>query len=641
MTTSLFFYQTLYQSSAADTERGRFGCSGPNCSAVSKPYNRSSSANSDNFLKTFEKISNANNLKRQSQSVDEEKHFSLIPNTPNEKTDEDTSIIADTHNFDIPLPAERQVKNQNIEKHTLSMVSVLTEMITQLEKLGVSGLNGETDTSFHSNEIPGSTEGLAELKMHIDQLLKIHHGTSTDTKTLLAQLYHWVVNNQANTQGYFRVESFLSSFSNSGPNELDGLNQFVDKIALGQELESITFTEQPIKDDSSENSPETYRSIESILTVVRRLKDEMTIFERTGLAASTKPNERIPLTISSGSLSNSVSTLLNLPDTQPPTAVKTAFDGFKELSSGQEQRLANNKARDANLILESSSLSKMADDAQLAKVSTREGITAVERSRMEVLDIESLHGKKIIKVAQTTPATESAQRFGSESSPISGGSAEASLVSKMIHDTQIAKENQMRVVDSMIDETVGKVRVNAGSSDSGLPGSQHQLTEKTFELTSLSRQANLDQDGLRTQTLDQIVRKAAVYMRNGQHEARIELRPEFLGHVRMQVTTENHQVTVKILTEFGFVKEMVENNIHQLKAELQQQGLQVDKLEVAVSNDSDENKHSHGKSGQAKTRQHGGAHTDSGNEEKEASERQQAGDAGRMNSDELTVDYFV
>lgn len=75
-------------------------------------------------------------------------------------------------------------------------------------------------------------------------------------------------------------------------------------------------------------------------------------------------------------------------------------------------------------------------------------------------------------------------------------------------------------------------------------------------------------------------------IKDGQQEARIDLKPDFLGHVRMQIITENQQVTVKILTEFGFVKDMIENNIQQLKADLQQQGLEVDKLDVSVSRDA-------------------------------------------------------
>jgi flagellar hook-length control protein FliK len=128
-------------------------------------------------------------------------------------------------------------------------------------------------------------------------------------------------------------------------------------------------------------------------------------------------------------------------------------------------------------------------------------------------------------------------------------------------------------------------------------------------------------------------------VRNGQHEAKIDLKPEFLGHVRMQVTTENHQVTVKILTEFGFVKDMVENNIHQLKSDLQQQGLMVDKLEVAISNGTDEYRHPHEKSRQAKDRQRGTAQINPVSQEGEIPEQAMVtglGDDGKM-----TVDYFA
>ena len=41
------------------------------------------------------------------------------------------------------------------------------------------------------------------------------------------------------------------------------------------------------------------------------------------------------------------------------------------------------------------------------------------------------------------------------------------------------------------------------------------------------------------------------------------------------------------------VRDMIENNAHQLKADMQQQGLDVDKLEVSVSRDSDESGKNH------------------------------------------------
>ncbi len=54
----------------------------------------------------------------------------------------------------------------------------------------------------------------------------------------------------------------------------------------------------------------------------------------------------------------------------------------------------------------------------------------------------------------------------------------------------------------------------------------------------------------------------------------------------MKITTENHLVTVRILTELPVVKEMIENNISQLKTDLQSHGLEIDKLDVSVANDS-------------------------------------------------------
>ena len=90
---------------------------------------------------------------------------------------------------------------------------------------------------------------------------------------------------------------------------------------------------------------------------------------------------------------------------------------------------------------------------------------------------------------------------------------------------------------------------------------------------------------VKTDVFDQIVQRAAVHVKNDQGEIRIDLKPDFLGHVRLQIVTDNQQVTVRILTELPMVRDMIESNIHQLKSDLQQQGLQVERVEVAVADD--------------------------------------------------------
>jgi flagellar hook-length control protein FliK len=90
---------------------------------------------------------------------------------------------------------------------------------------------------------------------------------------------------------------------------------------------------------------------------------------------------------------------------------------------------------------------------------------------------------------------------------------------------------------------------------------------------------------VRAGVFEQIVQRVAVQVKNDTGEVRIELKPEFLGHVRMQITSENRQFTVRIQTELPAVRDMIESGLQQLKADLQQQGLQVERLEVAVSAD--------------------------------------------------------
>jgi len=217
---------------------------------------------------------------------------------------------------------------------------------------------------------------------------------------------------------------------------------------------------------------------------------------------------------------------------------------------------------------------------------------------------------------------------------------ESSPVSKMIQDAQLAKENHMKMNAAMIDELGEKVtKVDAATNDNGLLNSQNQSTEKAFESTSFSKQTEVGHDNLRTQTLDQIVKRAVIHLKNGQHEAKIDLKPDFLGHVRMQVTTADQQVTVKILTELSIVKDMIENNIHQLKADLQQQGLNVDKLEVSVSHDSDKYGDTNQNADRAKDRLR---NIDPKNPENPTIETPtQAGNFGLRTAGGSTVDYFA
>ncbi|MBC2711749.1 MAG: flagellar hook-length control protein FliK [Desulfosarcina sp.] len=91
-----------------------------------------------------------------------------------------------------------------------------------------------------------------------------------------------------------------------------------------------------------------------------------------------------------------------------------------------------------------------------------------------------------------------------------------------------------------------------------------------------------------TTVMDQIVDKAAIRSIHGRTEIRIRLKPEFLGNVQMNIATDKEQLMVRIVTDQPVVKDIIETHLHHLKAELQNQGLTIDKFEVMVNPDADQ-----------------------------------------------------
>jgi flagellar hook-length control protein FliK len=92
---------------------------------------------------------------------------------------------------------------------------------------------------------------------------------------------------------------------------------------------------------------------------------------------------------------------------------------------------------------------------------------------------------------------------------------------------------------------------------------------------------------MQSDVIRQIVQRMTLHSRGNQSTMTIHLKPEFLGQVQMEVSTEHQQVTVRMATESMAVKHMVEQGLQHLKSELQQQGLHVHKFDVFVANDNE------------------------------------------------------
>lgn len=90
------------------------------------------------------------------------------------------------------------------------------------------------------------------------------------------------------------------------------------------------------------------------------------------------------------------------------------------------------------------------------------------------------------------------------------------------------------------------------------------------------------------QVLQQITEKAHMKIADGQSEIRIELKPPTLGTVRLHIVTENQQVSLRVVAEVPMVRELIEQNIGQLRADLTEQGLDLGFLDVMSDDGSGE-----------------------------------------------------
>ncbi len=82
--------------------------------------------------------------------------------------------------------------------------------------------------------------------------------------------------------------------------------------------------------------------------------------------------------------------------------------------------------------------------------------------------------------------------------------------------------------------------------------------------------------------INQIINKVSLRSNGSQSEIKIRLDPPSLGTLRMNVTTVGDSVRTVIIAENHSVKQIIENNLLQLKESMQSQGLKVDSFTVLV-----------------------------------------------------------
>jgi flagellar hook-length control protein FliK len=80
----------------------------------------------------------------------------------------------------------------------------------------------------------------------------------------------------------------------------------------------------------------------------------------------------------------------------------------------------------------------------------------------------------------------------------------------------------------------------------------------------------------------QIADRIQVQLRDGKNEIRIQLKPESLGSLEIRAEATGNGVVARITAESAAVKNYLENNLHVLQQSLQDQGLKIERIQIAV-----------------------------------------------------------
>ena len=178
------------------------------------------------------------------------------------------------------------------------------------------------------------------------------------------------------------------------------------------------------------------------------------------------------------------------------------------------------------------------------------------------------------------------EEFAQKGSGIEGSAPRLGIEPKDARSETV--KGKVLVEGNLPHKKVEKTESNS-SENTNLSSRNYSTPDKGTGAVSHSKEPQVFTKSDQANTLRQVVNKVVFNLGNGRSEFKIDLKPESLGHLKMQILTENHHVTVRIVAENPLVKEMIEGNLAQLKANFQNQGLEIEKFDVSVAQDSNKN----------------------------------------------------
>ena len=108
------------------------------------------------------------------------------------------------------------------------------------------------------------------------------------------------------------------------------------------------------------------------------------------------------------------------------------------------------------------------------------------------------------------------------------------------------------------------------------------LLEKNYQLTE---EIKMEKSEIQHRVMDDLVTKINMLHEKGESRIHMQLIPEHLGKLTIQLTSQDGNMTARIFAETAYARDMIENNFGQLKDALSGKGINITQLEVFVGKD--------------------------------------------------------
>ncbi|MEC0091404.1 flagellar hook-length control protein FliK [Paenibacillus macquariensis] len=151
---------------------------------------------------------------------------------------------------------------------------------------------------------------------------------------------------------------------------------------------------------------------------------------------------------------------------------------------------------------------------------------------------------------------------------------------KTVQGTLLTQSNIVPAALASVDEDSTVKEVDALSTSEGTFTAGELVMREGIKNPLKAAAAAIPVEQFAKEMTSFVVNKLDIVKQNGMTEARISLYPEHLGQVDIKITMLNGQLVATFMTEHAGAKDLLEQQMSQLRTALQSQGLQVEKLEV-------------------------------------------------------------